>query len=208
MSTESWAEAPPSLDNPVEASEAQKILDRPHGIPTGHTEVTALRKPHQEPVSPTPACLDEGWNWFFPGLAYCMVGLDRSMFDLFACSRDHELDVRTYTTDAPVALFDGADISDNKWFHTVQGLRGEDTQAFIDFIETFQFNDPRSGLEWSISAIPVRVADPFVKPGRIGKYVSFMLPTCLTSSRRVVVTVPPGLRLQAPRLGVQQQKAR
>jgi len=202
MEAESWVEQPPSIDNPAEAKEAHEVLRREKNVPRGHVEGKDLRPSHTEEVSPPPKALNPDLVWFFPGLAYCMIGLDRSMFDMYASNINDEVNVTTYRANKPIVLFDGADISANSWFYTIQGIAPTIGQSFIDFIETFQFRDALKSLEWAISVKTVRVADPFVTGKVEGVWLQLALPRCLTSNRHVTVTGEPGLQLNDLRLGV------
>lgn len=199
-----WTEHPPTIDNPDEAKKAQEILDREPGVPRGQQTAEDLKPAHREELSPLSSQLDPERAWFFTALAYCMVGMDRSLFELYAQHLDQPVDVITYRPqDKPIALFDGADIRSNPWFYTIQGIPHELAMGFIDYIESFKFNDQTRSLEWVLGAHHTRLADPLVTDQRVGASVYLLLPECLSSRRRVVVTQEPGLKLDELCLGIQ-----
>jgi len=197
----SWTENPPAIENPDEARQAQEILSRESGVPRGHETAEDLRPAHVENLEPPPKQLSKEQAWFFPALAYCMLGMDRSLFELYAKHLDEEIPVTTYRSEKPISLFDGADITTNPWFYTVQGIPPETAVGFAEFIQTFQFNDPLRKLEWALHIHDTRIADPFLKE-RTGVSVTLLLPECLTSRRVAVVTRESGLRLDPLHLGL------
>jgi len=200
MSSESWINEPPRLLNPSEAEEATKVLRRPVNEPAGHTDLKELRAAHIEEISPSPARLDHDKLWFFPGLAYCMMRMDRSLFELYSWATDKAVSVMSYRADKPIALFHGADISDNPWFYTVQGVDQGLGKLFSDYISTYRFRDSKRNAEWRLVPTATRIADPFANSEGID--VTLLLPANLTSNRRVVIVQEPGLRLQQLILGV------
>lgn len=202
----SWIDRPPKIDNLEEAERAQQILSRESGVPRGHESLQQLKLVHREEFSPAPAQLDDQQAWFINGLAYCMMGLDRSLFELFSHGLHAAVPVVTYRTDAPLALFDGVDVSQNQWFYTIQGISPDQARDFVDYIETFRFDDPRRTVSWHLAVHTIRIADPFYVEGgmRRGVYARLVLPGCITTKRRVVVRVPPGLTLNTPVLALEQ----
>jgi hypothetical protein len=199
---------PPVITNPDEAAKAEEILKREHGVPRGHTDLSDAPPAHQETISPSPQCLDDQRVWFFPAFAYCMVGIDRSVFELFSHEIGKPVDIVTYRAEKPVALFDGGDIRSNPWFYTVQGLEPDLATQFCDYIETFLFNDAPRDLSWCLKLREIRIADPFVRGKREGVEVIVFLPECLTSQKRVGILREPGLLLAPLILGVEPAPVR
>jgi hypothetical protein len=200
-------ERPPAILNPVEAAKAEAILARPSNVPRGHEKLDDLKPIHREEVAPSPAQLTADRAWFFPGLAYCMMGMDRSLFELFSHGLGQAVAVTTHRTSDPVVLFDGVDVRTNPWFHTIQGIDPALLSPFCEYIETFRFTDPRKQVDWILSARTLRIADPFVSStAKVGVNVVTLLPTCLSTRREVVVRQQAGLTLQPVVLGIRRQR--
>lgn len=196
---------PPGFQDPEEATEAQKILQREHSVERGHEKLDELKPVHNEDYQPAPDQLDPELVWFFPALAYCMVGMDRSLFELFSWAAKRSIKVVTHQADKPVALFEGADISDNRWFYTLQGIERGIVDEFSGYIETYQFNDKQRELQWRLIAHKLRIRDPFAfaKTGvHQGADAVVLLPECLTTRRCVIPVQEPGLRLDQLKLGM------
>lgn len=203
----SWMERPPAILNPVEAARADAILARPANVPRGHEKLDDLKPIHREEVAASPAQLTADLSWFFPGLAYCMMGMDRSLFELFSHGAGQGVEVVTHRTSDPVVLFDGVDVRTNPWFHTVQGIDPALMSSFCGYIETFRFTDPRKQVEWILSARTIRIADPFMSStAKRGVDVIVLLPTCVSTHREVVVRQQAGLTLQPVILGIRRQR--
>lgn len=192
---------PARITNPSQAQEAHRVLAREHSTPRGHRDLRGLRQSVREEVAPNPRRLDADQRWFFPGLAYCMVGVDRSLFALFEDQLKAAVRVTTHRTGTPVSLLMNTDVSDRPWFHTLQGIDRDLGQTFVDFIETFRFRDQKS--EWALTSRLTRIADPFVSGDeREAHEVVFLLPVNLTLGLQVCMIHPPGLHLATPVLGV------
>ena len=201
----SWTGKPPRITNPEEAAAAERILRERPGEPKGHEKLDELRPAHSEELSPAPSRLDPELRWFFPALAYSMMGMDRSLFELFSWAAQAAVRVSSHRADQPIADFAGADVSANPWFYTVQGIGREQADEFISYVETYRFDDPNRRLNWQLSFQELRVADPFVADSRVGTYLTFLLPECLTSGRRTSVVRPAGLLLDRPLLGIRTE---
>lgn len=206
MSNESdWQQKPPTIENPEEAAKAQEILSREPGVPRGHADLSEVKPAHTEEIESPPHRLDDEVAWCFPACAYCMVGLDRSLFELYSWHKQAAVPVTSYRTDKPIAQLEGVDISRNPWFHTIQGIDMADANLFREYIESYEFRDHKSNLSWRLHFRPVRIADPFFDSDvKISVAVYLLLPECITTKRRVVITREPGLALQELRLGVRQ----
>lgn len=198
----SWVGRPPKILNPAEARKAEDVLRREHGIPRGETTLADIKPAHSEEISPPPRRLDPDRIWFFPALLYAMIQLDRSAFEIYSWALKRSVPVTTHRTPAPVAEVSGADISDNPWFHTVQGIDTE-FRSFIDYLETYRFNNPRTGHSWCVRFQPLRIADPFIDGDmRKGAECHFILPVLLTGNLHTRVVKPPGLQLDTPTLAL------
>lgn len=193
----SWTQRPPSLDDPEEAVAARKILEREPGVARGHAGLGMLRQVDKEEYAADPNRLDSDKAWFVPCLAYCMVGLDRSLFELYSWAVDTTFSVITYKTGSPLFTFDGVDVRENPWFHTIQGIDRELRAPFVDYVESYEFRRKEIGLSWNLKAFTTRIADPFVRSDvREGASVTFLLPEC--SDGRFVDLTPGGLNLLTP----------
>ncbi len=200
-----WTAKPPALENPKEAAEAQEILAREHSVPRGHEDLSEIKSIHKEEVNPSPKNLDSDHAWYFPACAYCMIGMDRSLFELYSWYKHAAVPVLTHRAEKPIAELEGVDISKNPWFYTVQGIDQNDARAFKEYIESYEFNDRKNNLQWRLHIQPMRTTDPFMDSDvRVGVPMYLMLPECLTTRRRVMVTREPGLALNPLRLGVRQ----
>lgn len=192
-----WTNKPPSLDDPDEAQVARDILDRETGVPRGHTDLKELKSIQREEKDATPNRLDSDKVFFIPCLAYCMMGLDRSVFDLYSWASDSTLDVVTYQAPRPLFNFDGVDVSENPWFYMIQGIDHDLATPFSDYIESYEFRSQAHGISWALDATLTRIADPFVKgEEREGVNVIILLPRC--SDGRYVGLTPGGLHLKTP----------
>lgn len=198
----SWTEKPPRILNPEEAEEAGRILSRKPGEPRGHEKLADLKQAHREELSPSPSGLDPDLSWFFPGLAYCLMGMDRSLFELFSHGMGKPVPVTTYRADSPLVDFQSVDVSGNPWFYTLQGIPQDQGPGFSDYIQTFQFNDRANYVSWELTVAEIRLADPFRSEStRTGVDCSVLLPAC-SNGRRVVLSQLPGLALNRPCLAI------
>lgn len=105
----------------------------------GHTE-------HRVNVSTE---LPQGYEWFVPALVYTFVGLDCSLFKIFAAkSIGSGLDIPTVLFDQPVVDVEGVTLT-HEWYRTVQGMEPRYMQQFKDFLETFSVKVPRRDKHFS-----------------------------------------------------------
>jgi hypothetical protein len=205
--TSGWdPDAPPELLDAEAALAATSLVKRPANVPKGSAPLTELVGTHAETVEAAPNRLDPELTWFVPGLAYCMMGLDRSLFELYAWASSRTVPVKTYRTQTPLCLFTGVDISANPWFHTVQGISSDVARVLIEYIASFEFR--RGQVEpkqvWALVPEKLRIRDPFVSARTQGVNVIAWLPHCRTTGRRVVCTEPAGLQLSTPVLGIRR----
>ncbi len=199
----SWMEKPPAFLDPQQAKAATELLRRPSNVPRGHTDAGQVKAAHREDLNPAPTSLAPEYTWIFPGLAYCMIGLDRSLFDLYAAAMGTAIPVRTHRADKTLFDFRGADVSGNPWFATIQGIPHSVAPDFLGFVSTFEFRNTSGpqATSWFVEPARTRIADPFVsKP--LGVDVTILLPGCLTTRRAVVILDPAGLHLAKPVLGI------
>lgn len=199
----SWMQKPPAFIDPVQAKASTELLRRPSNVPRGHVDATETRAAHREDLTPAPSALSPDFVWFFPGLAYCMIGLDRSLFDLYTAAVNRTIQVRTHRADKPIFQFRGADVTANPWFATVQGVPPDVADDFIGFVSSFEFRNPRGPqpTSWFVEPVKTRIADPFVATPT-GADITILLPGCLTTRRAVVIAEPAGLRLGTPVLSI------
>lgn len=196
----------PGFEDYEEALAAHEVLSRPSGVPRGHEQLGMLRKSHTEEIAPSPKYLDRDRTWFVPALAYCMMRMDRSLFELYSWAIDKDIDVISHRTDRPITEFRGVDVSKNAWFHTIQGIDSSLAGAFIEYIKTYKFNDKINSVEWCLHAVPLRIADPF-SDGDIKSGIDAIvfLPECMTTKRKVCITREAGLQLMTPELGIVEE---
>jgi len=199
----SWMQRPPAFIDPQQAKAATELLRRPSNVPRGHTDAGQVKAAQREDLHATPASLAPEYVWIFPGLAYCMIGLDRSLFDLYAAATGITIAVRTHRADKTLFDFRGADVSGNPWFATIQGVPQSVAADFLGFVSTFEFRNTSGpqAVSWFVEPVRTRIADPFVsKP--LGVDVTILLPGCLTTRRAVVIAESAGIHLAKPVLGI------
>jgi len=194
----SWMQKPPELLG-EEALEASRAFARKANVPTYVEGVDQARPAARESVIPAPVRLSRDKLWVFPALLYTMVGLDKSLFELYTLQFGVEIPVVSYRADRPVVGLLGAEAKADSWFGVLQGVDPVAGRAALTFLETFTFRNPRNGLEWSVTANSQRMADPFAAGSGID--VELLLPRCLTRNRRVVVVQDAGLDLRPVVLG-------
>lgn len=193
----------PAFEDREAADKAHEILRRPSNVPMGHTDLSEARPAHKEDITNPRGALSPNMVWILPGLAYCMVGIDKSLFELYSNHADKVVKVTTHRSETPLFHFDGVDTTRNAWFYTIQGVEDEIGASFCDFVQSFLFNDQPKGLQWRITMRNARIADPFAKgKRRIGINTVLFLPECITTKRRVTVIQEPGLTLDKLVLGV------
>lgn len=177
-----------------EAAHAHQLLQRPTGEAYGHTttsEVPALKEHYEA----DPNVLPDGHSWFFPALAYCLVGVDKSLFELCTWNTQVQMRVKTYQAAKPIAKFNGVDVTRNRWFYTIQGIPLDQHDVFAAFASSMIFRKP--GRSWGLALEVHRIADPY--SGR-GIDCTFLLP--YTTVKKVEVTTPAGLLLSTPTLAM------
>lgn len=148
----------PRILNPEEAAKAHEILARPQGVPFNRKDVATLRK--REEIAPPPKWLDQSMVWYFPGLVYSVVGLDKSLFELYMADTGVDLKPITHCADRPVVGFHGVDVRPNKWFYTVQGIEADYASDFDRFLMTLGLR--KKANLWSIGLTRVPIPDPFM----------------------------------------------
>jgi hypothetical protein len=199
---------PARFEDPDKAVKALELLRRPAGTASGHTTVNEVKPAAKESYAPSPSYLDPDYFWVFPALAYCMVGIDKSLFSLYTWNTGVELDVTTYLTETPICVFENIDISKNRWFYTVQGIPMEYSKDFTYFVESFVFKHDLRNEHWSLSVQQERCADPFASSllERTGTYINILLPTCTTKNLQVSISKSSGLQLTEPVLSIMPMK--
>ena len=200
-----WMRDPPRYEDPEEAAEANRILKRPVNEPYGHEPAHDVQPAHREKISPTPTKLSPDYDWFFPGLAYCMLGLDRSIFALYSQFLNQDVKVTSYRVSQPIAHFDGADITSNTWFHTIQGVEEGIGAGVAGYVGTFRFHDPFRQKDWGVRAEVIRIADPCCPADKVGATVTVLLPVCISDNWHTRISQYPGLRLDDLHIGIHRE---
>lgn len=178
----------PSSFDPASLSKVQKILANPAGAISGRSSFDALQRYEEiEPGRP----LDSEYGWFCLGLAYAMVKVDRSLFEVFMSAANQNFRLRTYGALRPLCSVPGSEYHTNPWSGTVQGIpaashRGHDLpQVFADFVSSYQFKRKDTGHTWRIRFQSLEVPDPF-SPGH-GATIHYALPVNETKRRKMVL---------------------
>jgi hypothetical protein len=192
----------------VEAAAAAAALRPPRNEPLGSTTLDELAGPHAEEVSPPPRALSPDLAWFLPGMLYCVVGLDRSVFHMFSWAAKRDVRVVTHVASSPLVDIPHAGSIEHPWFATLQGVDPAVAGPLVDYVESYRFNDQRRRLSWSVVATTLRIADPFSEEKR-GVDVIALLPRCHTRAggRRIAPASEYNLQLERPRLVVIQERA-
>lgn len=188
--------------DPDEALKSAEALLRhtedPEDTPVHHGEITAERR-HEEPTPAT--SLDPDWAWFFLGLAYSLIGVDRSLFEVYQAAGDFTIPVRTHRSDEPLIAIKGVDFRNNPWAYIIQGIPHDHAVRFRQFAESYRFQSP-AGV-WCVRHVDTRIADPFKTP-RVGADIAVAAPLNLQTGRGIGIVTPAGLALQTPVFGVGQ----
>jgi hypothetical protein len=175
-----------------------RIVARPEGTPVGRGKV-AVPVSYYETAEPANE-LAADYAWYWPGLLYMAVGLDRSIFAMFQDGFGKSFRVKTHRADEPIVTFAGADKATNPWSGTVQGIPMEYADDFNGFVASYKFVRP--GKTWRVAPTPTRLADPLRKQHRIGVWCTLLLPELPDIGRRVSVVKPAGLLLNKPEVGI------
>jgi hypothetical protein len=188
--------------DPAEAAAANEVLARPKNEAVGNISLKDLKPVFKEHQQPSPDRLDPDYCWFFPALAYCMMGMDKSLFELYFWALDKSLEVRSYKADKLLATFSGADVTNNPWFYIIQGIPKDTADDFKNYIETYEFRRPVDS-KWCLRGQYVRYPDPFYTgTPKVGVDLCVLLPVCLTTKRKVIILTAPGLALENLELGI------
>lgn len=187
---------PPLYLDPSEAANANKLLTRKTGEEFGHRSMKDVASQRREQVEPSPNSLTNDLAWFVPGLAYALVGVDKSLFELASWEYNKSIQVTTYQADKPLFAFESVDVSKNKWAYIVQGISYDDVELFNGFVQSSMWT--KKSIKWRMAAETIRCRDPF--EGYIGIELTFILP--YTVDRGVKLITEPGLLLSTPMLGM------
>src|SRR5690348_9484616 len=95
----------PHSIEPGAVAQAKKVLHDPVGVPVHHTTIDAEER-HENP-EPTSG-LAPGYTWFCLGLAYCLIRIDRSLFEVFQAAKNKTLPVRTHRADQAISAVNGS----------------------------------------------------------------------------------------------------
>lgn len=185
----------PTITNPEEAAQAAAILASPTGKPKGFVDKKDVQPASREQVEPSPTYLGSDYAWHVLGMAYWVVGLDRSAFDLFATALNKSVPVKTYRAESPIFTVQGTD-GDPVWSRIVQGIDHTLNPLFVEHLESYEFRRPQGVC--SVRAETMRVADPFAAEKR-GVTVTIWLP--YKPGRAAQIIRPAGLTLETPVIG-------
>ena len=205
--SESWMNNPPAFENPEEALEATRVLKRPGGVPRDPQEVSEVPSTASEQLLPSPNNLDRDWLWVAPGLLYTIVGLDKSIFQLFSHALNTGIPVRTYQSQEHVFKFGNPIVDANPWFSIVQGIPLDKEAEFVGFVESFLFRrqTAKGVLEFTVACRRSRIADPFRQSiPKEGVDVILLLPQ-VVGGNEVIIRNPAGLLLETPVLSIQKR---
>ena len=201
----SWAKQPAT----VEKSETFDAALSVPAIPRGHTLLNEVQSLDKEEYGPAPDRLHDGVTWFYPALIYCVVGVNKSLFELYKLGARTKFRVGTYLSESPIIRFAGMDMAQDtatyNWLRTVQCIPEDDAIPFISYIESFEFRGPPGGVNWKAKFQKIRIADPFCRRtngDRIGAEVWVALPYDLMHNKVIGIVKDAGLRLDPPILGV------
>jgi hypothetical protein len=205
---EDWMGKPPAFVDPEEARKAAEILKRPAGVPRDPQELKDVPTMKAESLDSPPPRLDPEWTWFFPGLLYMIVGLEKSVFQLYSQWKGQDTPVKTYQAGEHIAKFNHPQVDVNPWLSIVQGIPVADGKPFREFVESFLFRRAQPVVaEYVVQAKKVRVADPFASgTSRVGTDMYFLLPKSMLASKEVVVIRGAGLTLDTPILNIKPMR--
>jgi hypothetical protein len=188
---------PPETDlTPEKARRIQSLGDRPVGESFGHHRIDSGE--HFEEVEPTRG-LQEGYRWFLPGLAYCLVGMDQSFLALYRAGRRQELKPKTHRAQDLLLRFGNKTSSKEPWLYCLQGVPEPDWEGFRDFVTTYRIKTTR-GETWTLSWEEARMPDPL--RGGAPLVVQVLLPKNHLTGRRFT-TVEYNRVFPTPGVGLQ-----
>ncbi len=190
---------PPSEFDPAELSRIRQVIADPAGQPVHHTTID-VDKRYEIPTSATE--LDPTYRWFFLGFAYCLIKIDRSLFEVFQAAAGRSIPIKTHRAEQPIGLVRGADFARNQWAYFIQGIPGSVADTFIDFVASYEFKRADTKERWCCNFKEVRIADPLVLTAKRGVPVMFALPSNLSRLRRLDLLGGQSLLLETPTFGV------
>ncbi len=176
------------------------MIADPVGVPVHHTKIEAAKR--YETVEPATS-LSEEFSWFFLGLAYCVIKIDRSLFEVYQSAGGISVPIKSHRADHPIASVQGADEFDrNPWSGTIQGISHFHARPFMDFISSYEFARKDTGDNWRCTFQQVRITDPLVTGEKRPVDCWFALPVNLTKKRYVRLNNTPGIFLSKPIFGM------
>jgi hypothetical protein len=186
---------PVSAYDPDELRAMVETFNAPHGVPAHSTQIDAEQR-HEELEPGRP--LDPELTWFSLGLAYSLIKIDRSLFEVYQAAGNFTIPVRSYQAAEPIISAPGSEYHTNPWIAIVQGIPASHRRPFIDFVASYLFS--RGATKYRCGFQEIRVRDPFAESG---VPVWFALPDNTTARRRVVVAQSSGLWLTPPVMKVE-----
>jgi hypothetical protein len=193
---------PETIPHTIEAGaleRAKQVTSAPAGEPVHHTTIDAEKR--FESITPATG-LDPDLQWYCLGLAYCLIKIDRSLFEVFQAAGNLSMPIQTHQADHPIMQIPGVNLVGNPWSGIVQGIPPRHGAAFREFVSSYQFNRIDTGDQWCCTFQDIRSGDPMVSGERRGVNIWYALPHNLTTKRRIALLREPGLMLADPILGV------
>lgn len=183
----------PTEFSPAEMARLRGIGTKPAGIVSGVARMDAEKR-FEELEAGQP--LSSDYAWFCLGLAYCMVKIDRSLFEVFQSAGNRSFALKTHRADSALCTVDKASYHTNPWSATVQGLPRNLGQTFADFVSSYEFVRKDTGDTWKVEWLSAPVHDPFVAGHVVD--IHYAMPVNVTKKRKFMQL----WRHQVPVLGM------
>lgn len=198
--SEEIPEVIPHSIEPGALARARQITSDPADTPVHHTTIDADQR--FESVVPATG-LDPAYQWFCLGLAYCLIKIDRSLFEVFQAAGNLSIPIKTHRADRSIIDIPASNYEVNPWSAMIQGIPREHGRNFIDFIASYKFDRKDTGHQWCCNFQELRCADPLAsEASRAAVNIWFALPRNMTTGRQITILRPPGLLLDRPVFGV------
>ncbi len=177
---------------------ARAIREDPANTPIHHTKIDADQK--YESIVPATRLAD-GYTWFVLGFAYCLVKVDRSLFEVYQAAGNITISVKSHRAEKPLFRILGSDMAmGNPWAYTIQGIPTAHAKPFIDFISSFRLT--RQANDWCCNFEEINILDPFSAERHVVS-TWFALPGNIDRQRRVsLANGATRLRLETPIFGM------
>lgn len=177
----------------AEMARLQGINRKPAGLISGTAKMDAERR--FEELEPGRS-LSSDYAWFCLGLAYCLVKIDRSLFEVFQAAGNQSFQLKTYRADKALCHIDRAKYHENPWSATVQGLPHNLAVQFSDFVSSYDFVRKDTGDTWKVEWISAQMNDPFHESHLVD--IHYAMPVNVTKRRKFMMIA----RAAVPILGM------